>query len=510
MARQRSPVALLAGIVALYAAGLGLVAAGRAWRRPVVLETSRPAFFHDEFVEIRLRTRDGDLRRRLEEAPPRVVVLRDGAAVPTIAGLTRVGLEWSDEDRAFAARWPCPWNAAPGAYELALEGGPELDDRLTVKGFEIRRRVPKALPPGFAALTLEAQQPLASLRVVAPDGVEKGWTGLLDWVQYMEADAFWMLVGDTPGSGPGELWRAENFDLVPAVAEECKRRGLAFGVYAMSYLTTSRERLPRYEYAWDVESGRAKITRAISLRDPQRPKDVAALLRRFAAVPGVDYVGLDYIRNALGGYELIDDFFAEMPGVRPPPGWEGLSREERMVWFHRKKVMRKDLAFVDAWQWWRAHRVGRIVREIRAAVPDEVLWAFTLTWDKGWNHGQDVVMMNDAGVDADALMLYEADSKQFEHILRSFNAYVGRHDAQLMVGDVVDWPLHQRRGPKELRRRLAAAIDRVYGDGEPPAGLFVHDVGRALWGRLGPYTTRQWMDAARDAVRQLKARRRLT
>ncbi|MBI4425916.1 MAG: hypothetical protein HY554_19455, partial [Elusimicrobia bacterium] len=46
----------------------------------------------------------------------------------------------------------------------------------------------------------------------------------------------------------------------------------------------------------------------------------------------------------------------------------------------------------------------------------------------------------------------------------------------------------------------------IYADGAPAAGLFVHDVGRALWGRLGPYSTRQWMDAARGAVRHLRDR----
>ncbi len=509
MARHRSPLGVFVGVAAAYAVAWGLVLAGRAWQRPVRLETARPSFLHDEFVEIRLRTRDGTLRRRWTERPPGVSVHKDGRLVTTIAGITRLDLAWDDGERAFVARWPCPWNAEPGGYELQLSDAGELGDRLVSRTFEIRRRVPRALPPGFVALTLETKEPLGSMKVIGPDGKEKGWRGLLDWAEYLEADAFWMLVGETPGGRAGEIWRTENLPLVPKVAEECRKRRLALGVYAMNYLTTSRERLPRYEYAWDVEEGKPKITRAISLRDPRRPDDVGALLKDLAKIPGVEHVGLDYIRNALGGYELVDDFFAEMPGVAPPPEWPQLTLDEKMVWFHRKKVMRKDLAFVDAWQWWRAHRVGAIVRRIRAAVPDKALWAFTLTWDKGWNHGQDVVMMNDAGVDADALMLYEADDAQFEQILRSFHGYVKRSDSQLVVGEIVDWPLHQRsrKGPAVLERRLGQAIDRIYADGEPPAGLFIHDVSRALWGRLGPFKTKQWMDAARGAVRQLRSRR---
>ena len=510
MARQRSALGVFLGVVAAYVLVWGLVAVDRAWRKPVRLDTLKPAYYHDEFVDIRLRARDRDLVRRWREGlPPKVAVYRDGALVTTIAAIDWLDLSFSPAEGAFLARWPCPWNAPSGRYDLVLAGAAELGDRLTVSGFRIQRRVPKALPPGFVALTLETKQSLASMMVTAPDGTEKGWRGILDWAEYLEADAFWMLVGETPGAKPGEVWRSENLALIPAVAQECRKRGLALGVYAMNYLTTSQAALPRYEYAWDVEEGRPLRTRAISLRDPQRPRDVAALLGRFADIPGVEYLGLDYIRNALGGYELVDDFFAEMPGIRPPPEWSSYSRAERMIWFHHKKVMRKDSRFIDAWQWWRAHRVGAIVRKLRAALgPEKTLWAFTLTWERGWQHGQDPVMMNDAGVDADALMLYEADGPQFESILKAFDGYARPSDVQLVVGDVVDWPLHQRSplGPGEMRRRLDAAIDRIYGGGGPPAGLFVHDAGRALWGRLGPATTRQWMDAARASIRRLRER----
>jgi hypothetical protein len=80
----------------------------------------------------------------------------------------------------------------------------------------------------------------------------------------------------------------------------------------------------------------------------------------------VDWVGLDYIRNAAGGYELVDDFVAEMPGVSVPQEWRRLTRDERMTWLARKKIMRRDMAFVEAWEWWRARRVALIAREIKA------------------------------------------------------------------------------------------------------------------------------------------------
>ena len=150
--------------------------------------------------------------------------------------------------------------------------------------------------------------------------------------------------------------------------------------------------------------------------------------------------------------------------------------------------------------------MANVVRRIKEAVgPTPPLWAFTLTWDKGWHHGQDPVMMNDAGIDADALMLYEANEPQFQALLVDWKRYVKRADAQLIVGNVVDWPLHQNSpdGPKAFSRRLKEAVDRIYADG-PARGIFVHDISRALWGRLGPWSTRDWMDESREAISHLR------
>lgn len=506
MARHRGPLIPLLSVAALYALALFAWTRYRRWTQAVVLDADQAAYYHYEFVNIRLRARDPALIARWKARPPEAVVLREGRVVTTVAGIERVRLVWDAGRRAFVGRWPCPWNAPDGEYAPALPEPGELRSRLKVGGFRIRRRRPKPLPRRFVALTLEDIRPYATMKVRVPDGSVRDWRGLLDWVKFVEADAFWVLAGQTPGPKAGQVWVPYNLGMIPLLARECEARGIAFGVYAMCYLTMSKARLSRYEYALEVENGRTAPTRAISLRDPNRPGDVADFLKRLRDVPGVDYLGLDYIRNALGGCELAEDFFAEMPGTSPPPGWGSMSTEERRIWFARKKAMRKDARFVDAWQWWRARRAALIVRRIKEELGEgKALWAFTLTWDKGWHHGQDPVMMNDAGVDADALMLYEADAEQFEQMMREWGRYVGRRDAQLVVGDVVDWPLHQRspRGPGEFGYRMRRAMEGVYGDG-PAAGIFVHDLARALGGRLGPYSTMDWMLEARAAARRFR------
>jgi hypothetical protein len=431
--------------------------------------------------------------------------MRGSETLTTIAGIREM-VPRRVASGVWTARWPVPWNAPSGSYRPVLLGRPELAERLETAPFRIGRRTPKPMPRGFVVATLESVTPLATMKVKGPDGRETDWRGLLDWAKYIGADAFFLLGGQTPGLGADEIWMQTNLKLIPTVAEECRKRGLQFGVYAMFSLTMSKARLPGYEYALEIKDASPVVTRAISLRDQKRLSDVAAFLKPYADDPNVDWVGLDYIRNALGGYELVDDFVAEMPGVEVPPEWRRLSRDERMIWLARKKIMRRDMNFVEAWEWWRARRVALIAREIKARLGGKPLWAFTLTWEKGWHHGQDPVMMNDAGVDIDALMFYEADKPQYAAMMKSWNEYVRVGDVQVLPGDIFDWGLHQKDpgGPAEFGRRMKAAITGVYGDG-PARGVFYHDIARLLWGRLGPWGTKGWADEARKISEFVKS-----
>jgi hypothetical protein len=501
---------VLLALAALLAAALAGDAAWRwyARRREVRLRAGRAEYLHFDIVDIRLETLDPDLDVQFSSAPPRAVVTRGGEAVTTIAGIREMTLT-RESAGVWTARWPVPWNAPTGDYVPALLGRDDLRERLRVSAFRIGRRVPRPLPPGFVVATLESVMPLATMRVAAPDGTRKDWNGLLDWAQYLRADAFWVLGGQSPGLADGQVWVDTNLALLPEVAKACRARGLKFGVYAEYSLTMSKKvKLPGYEYGLEIKNSAPVATRAISLRERKRIDDVVAFLKPFADDPNVDYVGLDYIRNALGGYELVDDFAAEMPGVVLPPEWPKLTRDERMVWLARKKVARLDMDLVDAWQWWRARRVALIVREIRTRLGGtKPLWAFTLTWDKGWNHGQDPVMMNDAGVDFDALMFYQADKRQFAELVKAWHEYVRRGDVQVVPGNIFDWGLHQKDpgGPAEFSRRLRLALSDVYADG-PAQGVFFHDLARLLWGRLGTWGTRGWADAARGVADDLKSR----
>ena len=502
--KYRHGLAVLAAVALLYAAIFTLWSV-RVKSRELTLSASKVEHLHYDIVELSLVSGDPALDESFVAAPPRFVVMRGTETLTTIAGIREMKAARTAPGR-WLARWPVPWNAPPGAYRPVLLGRPDLEERLSITPFTIARRKPKPMPKGFVVATLESVMPLSSMKVKGPDGSMTDWRGMLDWAKYVGADAFWMLGGQSPGLGKDEIWMQTNLKMIPKVAEECKKRGLQFGVYAMFSLTMSKQVLPGYEYGLEIKDGQPVVTRAISIRDNKRLSDVAAFLKPYADDPNVDWVGLDYIRNALGGYELVDDFVAEMPGVFVPPEWRKLTRVERMTWLARKKIMRRDKEFVEAWEWWRARRVALIVKEIKARLGGKPLWAFTLTWEKGWHHGQDPVMMNDAGVDIDALMFYEADKPQYAAMMKSWNEYVKVNDVQLLPGNIFDWGLHQKdvAGPGEFGRRMKVAVSGVYGDG-PARGVFYHDVARLLWGRLGSWGTRGWADEAREISRFVKS-----
>ena len=194
--------------------------------------------------------------------------------------------------------------------------------------------------------------------------------------------------------------------------------------------------------------------------------------------------------------------------VTLPEGWEKYNSARRMGWLANEKVSRRNMNLIDQWNWWRAHKVSKIIRRITTEVKlKKPLWLFTLTWEKGWQHGQDPIMFADAGADIDALMLYEANREQFDMLLDEWHNYIKKGEANLVLGDVVDWPLHQNimnpPGPEEFYNRLIQATKRIYNNSNADA-IFIHDLARALWGRIKPYSTEEWMISGAAAISEMR------
>jgi hypothetical protein len=481
-------------------------------------------FFHDEFVEWTLRTDSPPLQAALRGKSLWTWVEKEGVPVASVGGIDRVPLEFDDKKNRWRGTWPVPWNAPDGVYRIRLDTATVSAalPPVVTKPFSVVSRPFQEIPPGFGAITLEALGTMNN--APAPDGTRKDFTAMLDWADFIGADAVWVQGAESGGYEPKARetfpWHARSLSSLREWGRECDRRGLQFGVYVLCFLVGgSPEFSPDYRYGWTVQNGELvngldlKRRRGVSITDEKRVKDIAALLQRWRDLPEVDLVGLDYIRPVFGGFELVDDFVREMP-VDIPNTWSALSFKDRMRWLLQNRVHGTH-AFRDKWYWYRAHRTARVVREIKSALGDsKPLWAFTLSWEKGWHHGQDPVMMRDAGLDQDAIMLYEATSEQFGAIIRQWRSYVTRAQVNLTVGNTFDWVLHQRTlrpaGPEDFYNRSVNAVVGFHVDG-PVRGLFLHDFLRAWRGRLGPYSSREWMLAGGASLTTLRRHnRRLT
>lgn len=467
--------------------------------KTIFLLPEKDVFLRYEFVKAKLNTLNPALREKWLKTPPKVSVLKDGKPITTVAGLEQMQMVYNSTEDAWQGKFPVPWNPERGNYELRLEDNDFDKVRLKTKGFQIAKRELAPLTTNFVVLTAEYNGNYRGVRVKSPITGQRGPKAFADWAKYVGADTLWVLVGKTYGT-KGQAFETVNIEGIREIGRACHDMGIKFGVWAMSYLTFPKEPFNRYKWALTYDNGKILTTKGISLADEKRPQDIIDFLAQFKDFPEVDYLGLDYIRNPLGGYELVDWFFKEMDWVPTPEGWDEMPYITRVTKFGERKVRRTDKEFIDAWQWWRAHTVSNIIKRVKTSLnTSKPLWTFTLGWERGWQHGQDVLMFTDAGSDMCAIMMYEATKEQYSVMMKSWNTYASREDTRLLVGDIIDAPLHQDGGAKEYERRMVWAGEKIFKDG-PAHGIFIHDLTRFIGGRKGKESTAAWVHATRRSV----------
>lgn len=492
--------------------------------KQIILSTSKKEYLHYEFVAIKVKIRNSKIQKSLMRNNLYALVYKDDKKVVTIGQKGVVNLKYNPDNLLWEGKWPVPWNAEEGEYLIKLFPSQEIikkgKNKIWETKFFIKRRPLFNLKPGLCIVTFENPVPLRNKWIEGPDGKKGDWREIFEWIKFAGGNTFWYLAGQTASYTKAKEeettdtfpWIKDNLDFLPEFACMAHRYGIKFGAWVVAYLTFGKiHKELDYDYAWEYNPKRNICfpSRAISLQDKKRLRDIIEFIKYLNNIPEIDYIGIDYIRNALGGYEMVDDFVSEME-VETPSDWGKFSKQERMIWLAKEKIAREDFVLIDQWQWWRARQVALIIHQIRKEVKlNKPLWAFTLSWQKGWQHGQDPVMMNDAGVDIDAVMLYEADGEQFDRLIKDWHKYLGKNHANVIGGNIVDWPLHQYTvnppGPEEMYNRSIMAIDRLYKDGLSK-GAFVHCLSRALWGRRGPYSRYEWMLAGGAIFSRLRER----
>ena len=354
----------------------------------------------------------------------------------------------------------------------------------TVKG----RQSPPAKETKKIA-TLEYAIDLTTKKIPSVEtGEPTTYDAIYDWVRYMKCDMFWAIGGQTTGwTGgitPEEPWAKAMIKNIENLADSRAKGNVELGAYVMSYFAAGGgARKGGYEVSVGYNSATQSLveSRHISLADPKRVQDIIDILKRYDANPNISYVGLDFIRTGeVDGYEMVDEM-VELTGVYVPANWSTMSKPARMRWLAVNRG-RKEIGM--KWRWFRAHKESLIIKAIKESGINKKLWAFTLGWNHGQEHGQDPYMFFDAGIDYDAVMIYEANRAQHVGMLAAWPQYLSG-EYNVLVGNMIDNRLQDGslRPELEYMRRMYES-EAKFNRSSRIRGIFFHDISRMLWSKF--------------------------
>lgn len=458
------------------------------------------AFFSKQVAYYRFEISKFVLRGDIDIRRFSVIVTKDGETVAPFLADSK--LIWRKGERAneWIAYWFYGWKTPAGVYvaELYLDG-----ERISRAPFRVVKREALKFNRAFTLINLESNTPTYERNIYNSYYQKTNFTaGLMDWMDYGEIDGFMNLSGETTGFNnvtpqtPWEYYCVKNLEMI---GEQAHARGKVVGAYIMCFYTPQSGWIKAgYQpaMAYSVNSnGTASLYKSqfISFRDDKRFKDIVELAKYFNGLPYVDMIGFDFIRlGEHAGMENAEEFARDM-NVPLPSDWSRYTDDQKCVWLG--KLIRGSDARTQQWRVWMAHRTAQFIYDVRkTAGLTKPIWAFTLSWDHGTHHGQDPYMLQDAGIVADYVMLYEATPEMFEGLSRSWRAYTPNETLNYIPGNQLDAEImkstHGYNPIEEYYYRLTTAVDYA-----PylSRGVFIHDISRAFWGRRGGYPYNQWL-----------------
>jgi len=474
---------------------------------PLVVKTSKIGYYRYELIDIYASYKD------LNNDPITVgqleaKVYKDNKLIQTIGETKSIPLKYNPKLGLWTGKWPIPYNPELGTYQVLVRAMPPNPGPVITStwNFNVMGRTPKKPENGICAIVLEYGGTVLGRKIEGPDGKKGDWRNIIKWAKFTGANSFFMLGAETksydhmPDDQPFDekkLKEVEKFGI------EVKKNKLNFGAWSMTFGLQGRK-YEKYNYKASMAFSKEKQLlypswMHISLIDKQRFKDILKVAKRFNANPNIDFIGFDYIRTGhADGYEMAEYVIQDM-SIPVPSNWDKLSSTQRMIWFANKVKDRKDMTIIEKWDWWRAHKIAETLNKIiTLSGTKKPVWVFSLGWEHGKQHGQDPLMFMDAGVSFDAVMLYEANQVQFRRVIADWKSYIASQQVNILVGQTVDTSLLDSPyllPPEEFCRRLLIGTKKIAFGGLTD-GLFWHDVSRALWGRKGNYSTKEWFITA--------------
>ena len=382
-----------------------------------------------------------------------------------------------------------PFGGALGEYQAVVLVQTKDGVFGYTKDFTVKGRQSPPAKDTKKITTLEYAIDLTTKKIPSVEtGEPTDYNALYDWVRYMKCDIFWVIGGQTTGwtggISPDNPWASAMIRNVENLAASKSKGNVELGAYVMSYFAAGGgHRKGGYEVSigYNSETRSLVESRHISLADPKRVKDIIAILKRYDDNPNISYLGLDFIRTGeVDGYEMVDEM-VELTGVYTPSNWKSMSKAARMRWLAVNRF-KKEVGM--KWRWFRAHKEALIIKSIKDSGIRKPLWAFTLGWNHGQEHGQDPYMFFDAGIDYDAVMIYEANRPQHVGMLARWPQYLSG-EYNVLVGNMVDNRLQDGslRPEIEYMRRVYES-EAKFNRSSRIRGVFFHDISRMLWSKF--------------------------
>ncbi|MEI7542821.1 MAG: hypothetical protein WCJ94_06180 [bacterium] len=437
--------------------------------------------------------------------------------VQTIGATEEILLHYNAVSKSWSGSWPIPWNPNLGTYKAVITldtGAKKISESVN---FEITKRQTQPLPKGFCVMNIEPGDSIITKVPGATGKPVKIWENYILWAKFMGASALWHCVGQSqiwntfkPATFP---WDKTSVSQMSSLGNECHKNDIKYGAWITSFVVLgNRKDLSPYRQSvsYDAVNNLLKPMIYVSILDEKRREDLIDLLKKMQADPAIDYLGMDYMRTDFGGLEYADSFVNDMPLLDIPRDWKAMTEEDKMFWLGRKLEIDKSPAFLELWDWWRAHKMATVIVDIkkRAGIT-KPMWVFSLTWRQGKEHGQDPLMFIDAGVDINSGMYYSVEHDTYPSMLKSWKDYLKQGQTNLCAGQCVDWNLlgrtYRPSGPEEHYLRQKLLIDTLLPV-NPSLGLFWHDLTRAFKGSKGPYSTMEWAVAGATSFSYLRTK----
>ncbi len=430
----------------------------------------------------------------------KVYVVRGNYIFPNVGGKNDIFFKY--QDKKIVSTAAMGYNPPPGNYQIVVKSRKIPDWKGVSADFQLVRRTVPKLKKGFSIVNMEYTIPLKSIKVRGHKGNLGDYKEIANWVEYMGADAFWMLVAQTTGwnqkttaKNPWVVGGFKNLNLLAPVMQE---KNIQVGAYIMSYFTPANgKRKAGYDPSLGYSSSQFKLEDSyhISLNCEKRFQDILQIAKEFEANPNVDYIGMDFIRTGRAdGYEMGPMVVEDM-NIRTPEKYDRFSYIDKVKWFANTIENQKKSTVIRKWRWWRATKTASIInRLITEGNLTKPVWCFTLGWEHGKQHGQDPYMMFDAGAMIDAVMLYEANETQFKNMMIQWKNYMRNNQNNVVIGNASDIRLldsSTRNPPADFIYRQVKGYRNVYREGLAK-GIFFHDISRALWSSKRGIDIKEW------------------